>query len=167
MVAGGVVSGQSTKAIARDANTSQRNVQRVMAEPETQLLITEAFRPQQQKFLDMAERAVQVVPQGFGATILHEIVTTGKHVTDKERLAFTGAALDAGARLDLRDEVLKSTPLGWACRWGREELVRLFLARGPDPIEATADSWATPLSWAEKCGHVRIAAALRSAVASR
>lgn len=105
-------------------------------------------------------------PLRNGATILHEIVTTGNHVTDEERLAFASAALDAGARLDLRDEILKSTPLGWACRWGREELVRLFLARGADPIEATADPWATPISWAEKLGHVRIAAVLRSAEAS-
>jgi len=41
--------------------------------------------------------------------------------------------LDAGARTDARDEFLKSTPLGWACRWGRVELVKLLLARGiPD-----------------------------------
>ena len=41
--------------------------------------------------------------------------------------------LDAGARLDVRDDLLKSTPLGWACRWGRVEMVKLFLARGADP----------------------------------
>jgi hypothetical protein len=28
------------------------------------------------------------------------------------------------------DESLKSTPLGWACRWGRVALVELLLARG-------------------------------------
>ena len=44
--------------------------------------------------------------------------------------------LDAGAPLNARDEWLKSTPLGWACRWGGVELVRLLLARGADPIEA-------------------------------
>lgn len=37
-------------------------------------------------------------PLRNGATILHEIVTTGYHVTDKGRLAFASAALDAGAR---------------------------------------------------------------------
>jgi len=61
--------------------------------------------------------------------------------------------LDAGARLNLRDELLKSTPLGWACRWGRIELVKLFLARGADPIEADAEPWATPRAWAEKMKH--------------
>ena len=34
------------------------------------------------------------------------------------------------------------TPLGWACRWGPEELVRLFLARGADAIECDAEHWA-------------------------
>ncbi len=96
-----------------------------------------------------------------GATILHEIVTTGDHVTDRERVAFATAALDAGGRLDLRDEILKSTPLGWACRWGREELVRLFLARGADPVEGEAEPWARPLSWAEKKGHDSIVTLLK------
>ena len=58
--------------------------------------------------------------------------------------------LEAGTRLDLRDTVLLSTPLGWACRWGRIELVRLFLSRGADPIEAGAEPWARPRAWAEK-----------------
>ena len=30
----------------------------------------------------------------------------------------------------MRDGLLKNTPLGWACRWGRIELVRLFMDRG-------------------------------------
>jgi hypothetical protein len=67
-----------------------------------------------------------------------------------ERLTLATMVLDAGARLDLRDTVLLSTPLGWACRWGRIELVRLFLNRGADPIEAGAQPWARPRAWAEK-----------------
>jgi ankyrin repeat protein len=100
-------------------------------------------------------------PLRNGTTILHEIVTTDDHVTDEERVAFATAALDAGARLDVRDEILKSTPLGWACRWGREELVHLFLARGADPVERDTDPWARPLAWAEKKGHDAIATILR------
>jgi len=97
----------------------------------------------------------------FGATILHEVVTMGEHVTVEERAAFATAALDAGARLDQRDDLLKSTPLGWACRWGREELVRVFLKRGADPVEADAEPWAAPLAWAAKKGHESIVALLR------
>jgi ankyrin repeat protein len=76
-------------------------------------------------------------------------------------VAFARAALDAGARMDLRDDLLKSTPLGWASRWGREELVRLFLDRGSDSVEADSEPWATPLAWAEKKAHDGIAAMLR------
>jgi hypothetical protein len=69
--------------------------------------------------------------------------------------------LDAGARTDIRDEFLKSTPLGWACRWSRVTLVELLLARGADPSEADAESWATPPARAERRHHVGIASILR------
>ena len=100
-------------------------------------------------------------PFNGGATILHMIVVMGDHVKMEERLAFAVAALDAGARMDVRDDLLRSTPLGWACRWGREEFVRLFADHGADPIEADAEPWATPLAWAEKKGYAAIAAMLR------
>jgi ankyrin repeat protein len=61
--------------------------------------------------------------------------------------------LDEGARTDLRDGLLNSTPLGWACRWGRAELVKRLLQRGADPVEADAELWATPRAWAEKMKH--------------
>jgi hypothetical protein len=41
-------------------------------------------------------------------------------------------------------------------------LVRIFLDRGADPIEADAEPWATPLAWAEKKGHAEIATMLRA-----
>jgi ankyrin repeat protein len=70
--------------------------------------------------------------------------------------------LDAGARTDLRDGLLNSTPLGWACRWGRVELVELLLRRGADPVEADAESWATPKAWAEKMGHGAVVSLLQA-----
>ena len=98
-----------------------------------------------------------------GTTILHHIVMMGDHVKSHEQLAFAAAALDAGARMDLRDDLLKSTPLGWACRWGREEIVRFLLECGADPVEAEAEPWARPLAWAGKKGHRAIAAMLEAA----
>jgi ankyrin repeat protein len=86
----------------------------------------------------------------------------GNHVTAEERVALATAALDAGARINLRDDLLQSTPSGWACRWGREDLARLFLGRGADPVERDAEPWATPLAWAQKNGHAGILAMLRS-----
>ena len=71
--------------------------------------------------------------------------------------------LDAGARLDIRDDLLMSTPLGWACRWGRVAMVKLFLERGADPAEADAEPWATPRAWAEKMHRPEIVELLSSA----
>jgi hypothetical protein len=39
-------------------------------------------------------------------------------------------------------------------------LVKLFLERGADPIEADADLWATPEAWARKMRRDDILAAL-------
>ncbi|MGH9723220.1 MAG: ankyrin repeat domain-containing protein [Bryobacteraceae bacterium] len=96
----------------------------------------------------------------FGLTILHSVAGSREHVTADERVAFATMLLDAGARLDVRDNLLKSTPLGWACRWGRVELVKLLLTRGADPVERDAAPWATPRAWAEKMGRGDVLAAL-------
>ena len=97
---------------------------------------------------------------GFHRTMLHEVAAMGDHVTEEEGAPFAEALLDAGARTDVRDDLLKSTPLGWACRWGRIEVVKLLLERGADPVEADAEPWATPRAWAEKMGHQAVIALL-------
>jgi ankyrin repeat protein len=96
----------------------------------------------------------------FGLTILHSVAGSREHVTAEERVAFATMLLDAGARIDARDNLLKSTPLGWACRWGQIELVELFLERGADPVEPDAEPWATPKAWAQRMGHDRALALL-------
>ncbi|MGE0133315.1 MAG: ankyrin repeat domain-containing protein [Blastocatellales bacterium] len=103
---------------------------------------------------------------GFNRTILHEVAAMGGHVTEEEGAPFASALLDAGARMDVCDDLLKSTPLGWACRWGRIEVVKLLLERGADPVEADAEPWATPRAWAEKMGHDTILALLDVALNS-
>jgi hypothetical protein len=102
----------------------------------------------------------------LGRTILHDVIAMGFHdgasgwITEDEALAFAVTLLDAGARTDVRDDLLKSTPLGWACRWGRAPIVKELLRRGVDPIEPDAESWATPRAWAEKMGHREVVAIL-------
>ena len=93
---------------------------------------------------------------GFGLTILHSIAGSRDHVTAEERVGFARALLEVGARSDIRDNLLKSTPLGWACRWGRVELVKLLLEHGVDPVEPDAEPWATPAAWAQRKGHDQI-----------
>jgi ankyrin repeat protein len=92
----------------------------------------------------------------MGQTVLHFAAARGGISNASDRVPFVAMLLDYGARLDLRDDLLESTALGWACRWGREELVDLLIARGAPVNEPEAESWATPLAWARKMGHARI-----------
>jgi ankyrin repeat protein len=107
------------------------------------------------------ERCSPNISGRFGLTILHDVAGSREHVTPGERAALATMLLDAGARMDARDDLLKSTPLGWACRWGRIELVKLLIERGADPIEADAEPWATPRAWAEKKGDESLLSLLR------
>jgi ankyrin repeat protein len=90
-----------------------------------------------------------------GETLLHRVASDGtcwghEVMRPEERVQFATVLLDAGARFDIRDELLQSSPLAWAARWGRLELVELFLARGCPRTEADAEPWAAPLAWAKR-----------------
>ena len=91
-------------------------------------------------------------PESPGTTILHEVAASRGGLAAGDRIAYGSLLLDRGACLDIRDDLLHSTPLGWACRWGRTEMAALLLDRGADPIEREAPAWATPLAWATKKG---------------
>jgi ankyrin repeat protein len=95
----------------------------------------------------------------LGRTILHDVAADW--CSSEDRTGQATMLLDSGARLDARDDLLRSTPLGWACRWGRVELVKLYLSRGADAIEADAEPWARPRAWAEKMKHAEVLALLR------
>ena len=103
----------------------------------------------------------------FGRTILHDIAAMRDWISEDEVVPFARAALEAGARTDPRDGILKSTPLGWACRWGKIKLVRLLLDHGASPHETDAEPWAQPLAWAQKMGHGEIASLLLQRSESR
>lgn len=100
-------------------------------------------------------------------TLLHHVAATGRVwgepvMTEEERLTFASLFLEYGASFDGRDTLLHSTPLAWASRWAREELVDLYLEHGADP-QPDGESWTTPLAWAERYGHAAIADRLREA----
>lgn len=100
-----------------------------------------------------------------GYTVLHNLASDLCQASNEEaRVLRATMLLDAGASLNKRDPLLHSTPLGWACRWGRIELVRLYLERGADALETDAEPWATPVAWAKKRGHQEIVQLLHSAL---
>jgi len=92
----------------------------------------------------------------LGATALHFTAARHSGLSGAERARFAAMLIDHGARLDLRDELLRSTPLGWACRWGRTELAELLIARGAPAVEVDAEPWASPVAWARKMKHEAI-----------
>ena len=105
------------------------------------------------------------VTSRFSQTTLHFVAAytpRGGESPDaeQERVRFAAMLLDAGARLDARDDLLRSTPLGWAARWGRTALVKFLLERGAPALEPDAEPWAQPLAWAEKGRFAELAALL-------
>jgi uncharacterized protein len=88
-------------------------------------------------------------------TLLHHVAADGD--IPKARLL-----LDHGATIDAIDEEYRSTPLGMAARWGRQDMIEFLLERGADPNLA-GDPWATPLAWARKKRHGDIESVLNRA----
>ena len=97
----------------------------------------------------------------FNFTILHHLAgkscnsRTYGH-TEEEVVEFASLLLNYGADINATDNKLKSTPLGWAARFGCKKLVEFLLDRNADPNLADAP-WATPMAWAKKEGHAEIA----------
>ena len=100
-------------------------------------------------------------------SFLHHMAATGlvwgkPHLTEDERLTFATLLLDYGANLDVRDALLRSTPLAWAAAWGRTDLARLYIERGANPNLPTGDAWNTPLAWANRRGQTQIVEMLKA-----
>jgi ankyrin repeat protein len=95
----------------------------------------------------------------MGATTLHFTAARGG-LDGASRARFASMLIDHGARVDLRDDLLKSTPLGWACRWGRLEMAEVLIGRGALVEEPDAEPWALPIAWAQKMNHSQILALL-------
>ena len=75
--------------------------------------------------------------------------------------------LDAGATITARDDEYRSTPLAWAARANKPEMIEFLLSRGA-PVNLPDDElWATPLAWAERRGYQKIASVLRAYGATR
>jgi ankyrin repeat protein len=88
-------------------------------------------------------------------TLLHDLAFKGE-------LRKVQLLLDYGAAINPIDEEFCSTPLGFAARWGRRDIVTLLIEHGADVNKASA-AWAMPLAWARKKGHAEIATDLQQA----
>jgi ankyrin repeat protein len=98
----------------------------------------------------------------FGRTTLHYCGSAHGSASSAARAHFAAMLLDHGANLNLRDDLLKSTPLGWACRWGHLELVQLLLDRGAPAHEPDAEPFAQPIAWAQKMNHREVVVLLEA-----
>jgi ankyrin repeat protein len=98
----------------------------------------------------------------FNQTPLHYAAARHSGLSGEERARFAATLIDHGASMNVRDDLLKSTPLGWACRWGRPELVELLIRRGAPVREKDAEAWATPEAWARKMNYPEILAILEA-----
>jgi len=93
-------------------------------------------------------------------TLLH-------HASTKDTSECAAILLDAGATITARDDDYRSTPLAWAARAGRPQMVEFLLSRGAPTNLPDDEPWATPLAWATCRGHSQIAELLRAAGARR
>jgi len=107
------------------------------------------------------ERSGPNLRSQHGQTILHEVIARDFGDGPDDEVTVAKMLLDVGARTDIRDDLLKSTPLGWACRWGRIHIAKLLLERAADPVELNAEPWASPRAWAEKARNQDLLALLR------
>jgi len=91
---------------------------------------------------------------GLGMTTLHILANEGT-------TAAAAWLLDRGADIHVRDREFESTPLAWAARAGREDMVTFLISRGAKPSLPDDEPWATPDAWARRRGHSRVRELLR------
>ena len=80
---------------------------------------------------------------GMGMSVLHILVSLGTP-------AAVSWILDRGADINRRDNEFDSTPLAWAARTGRAEMIELLLSRGALRKLPDDEPWSTPAAWARR-----------------
>lgn len=85
----------------------------------------------------------------LGIKLLHRCAAKGD-------IAIAEVCLDFGADIDAIETEWSSTPLGWAAREGKKEMVEWLLKKGAKPNLPVDEPWALPLEWAKRRGHREI-----------
>ena len=89
----------------------------------------------------------------LGITPLHRFAERGD-------IHNAGLFIEHGADIDAIDEQHCTTPLGWAAKAGKTEMVQFLLIKGANPRLPADKPWALPRAWAEKRGHEAVIAQL-------
>jgi ankyrin repeat protein len=90
---------------------------------------------------------------GMGMTALHILAAEGT-------VAAARWLLERGAEMNVCDREFDSTPLAWAARAGREDMVRFLLSLGANRVHPDDEPWATPAAWARRRGHLHLVSLL-------
>jgi ankyrin repeat protein len=85
----------------------------------------------------------------LGISYLHLIAIQGD--TELAQLL-----IDYGAAINAIEDEYCTTPLGWAAKYERAEMVAFLLQQGADKAPAGVPEWATPLAYAKRGGHTAI-----------
>lgn len=85
----------------------------------------------------------------LGAGPLHRAAGDGN-------IEMASVYLEAGADINAVDTDSSSTPLGWAARYGKKEMVEWLLQKGADPGLPVEEEWARPGRWVERRKHEKI-----------
>ena len=85
---------------------------------------------------------------GLGMTPLHIVANEGT-------IAAAEWLLSRGADIHARDGEFESTPLAWAARAGRAEMVTLLISHGARTLPDDAP-WARPIAWARRRMHEHV-----------
>jgi ankyrin repeat protein len=81
----------------------------------------------------------------------------------KAQIDIAQVCLDYGADINQIETEWSSTPLAWAAREGKKEMVEWLLKKGANPRLPEDESWALPIEWAKRCGHREIVQLLANA----
>jgi ankyrin repeat protein len=85
------------------------------------------------------------LPSWQRQTWLHDVCGGGRGQVEKQ-LAFARMLLDAGANISAKEEVYRSTPLGFAARNNMPDMVEFLLSPGVPTNLPDDEPWSTPLA---------------------
>jgi hypothetical protein len=126
VVAAGAIFGAAAKEIAKAAGCSERHVNRLAAQPETQFLIAKALEPYHAELRLMAKRAVAAVKRGMTA----QKKTKADHFTQLRAVERFGDLMELAGTGQKNDVLAKSGKGRLLVTW--EQFVEIGKGRKAD-----------------------------------